>query len=108
MNFLGNFQEAKKNFEKLVTDPKSVPKTNPKNEALANILIFHVYRVSFIYIDIRDAVNVLDRLGTVAAVPNKDPKKIVDATKALNKKIDPIIKAVCSFAFALSRNKLGF
>jgi hypothetical protein len=45
-------------------------------------------------LDIRDANNILDRLGGLADTPNRDPKKIVDATKALNKKLDPIIKTV--------------
>jgi hypothetical protein len=72
------FQEAKKAMEKALTDPKAMPKPNPTNQALA---------------DVRDANNILDRLAGLADVPNRDPKKIVDATKALNKKIEPIVKA---------------
>jgi hypothetical protein len=72
------YLEAKKAVEQILADPKLQPKPNPTNAVLA---------------DIRDATNILDRLESVAEVPNKDPKKIVDTTKALNKKMDPIIKA---------------
>jgi len=70
------YEDAKNYFQKILDDSKNLPKADPKTEALGNI---------------KAAQNLLDRMEAIAQNP-KDPQKLANTTKALAKKLDPIIK----------------